>query len=92
MTDAQSMVEWLHGHPSRRIVIVAAGHYDKEGNWHPREGEALFELNTRLPDGRQVASRIAIRDEVMMEPLASDMIVHNAKKAIEALLSREATQ
>lgn len=84
----ESVVEWLHKHPSRRIVIVAAGRYDEEGNWHPREGEATFELNTRLPDGRQVASRIQIRDEVMMEPLAGDMIVHNAKTAIEHLLSR----
>lgn len=90
MTDAESMVAWLHQHPARRITIMAAGHHDEEGNWHPRDGEATFELTTRLPDGRKVASRIQIRDEVMMEPLASDMIVHEAKMAIGALLSREA--
>jgi hypothetical protein len=85
----QTVVEWLHEHPNRRIVIVAAGYHDKEGNWHPEEGAATFELNTRLPDGRQVASRVQIRDEVMMEPLAGDMIVHNAKMAIAALLASE---
>jgi hypothetical protein len=85
----QSVVEWLHEHPSRRILIVAAGYHDEEGNWHPKEGAATFELNTRLPDGRQVASRVQILDEIMMEPLASDMIVHEAKMAIAALLARE---
>jgi hypothetical protein len=85
----QSVVEWLHEHPSRRIMIVAAGYHDEEGNWHPKEGAATFELNTRLPDGRKVASRVQILDEIMMEPLASDMIVHEAKMAIAALLARE---
>jgi hypothetical protein len=85
----QSVVEWLHEHPSRRIVIVAAGYHDEEGNWHPKEGAATFELNTRLPDGRQVASRVQVRDEIMMEPRAHDMIVHEAKTAIAALLARE---
>jgi hypothetical protein len=92
MTDAQSMVEWLHGHPSRVILIKPAGHNGKDGEWVPRPDCATFTLVTRLPDGRKVMSNVEIRDEVMMEPLASDMIVHNAKKAIEALLSREAAQ
>jgi hypothetical protein len=85
----QSVVEWLHEHPSRRIVIVAAGYHDKKGNWHPEEGAATFELNTRLPDGRQVASRVQIRDELMLEPSAGDLIVHEAKTAIAAMLARE---
>jgi hypothetical protein len=85
----QSVVEWLHEHPSRRIVIVAAGYHDEEGNWHPKEGAATFELNTRLPDGRQVASRVQIRDELMLEPSARDLIVHEAKAAIAAMLARE---
>jgi hypothetical protein len=70
-------------------VIVAAGYHDKEGNWHPQEGAATFELNTRLPDGRQVASRVQILDELMIEPAAGDWIVQETKTAIAALLARE---
>ena len=90
MTEAQSMVEWLHQHSSRRIVIRAAGRRDQNECWHPRKGEATFELHSTLPDGRKVVSQVQILDELMMEPLASDMIVDNARTAIGALLNKEA--
>jgi len=89
MTNWESVVEWLHKHPSRMIVIRPGGHHDEEGNWHPREHAATFTLKTRLPDGRKVQSSVQVLDEVMVEPMAGDMIVHNAKTAIEHLLSKE---
>ncbi len=89
MTEAQSMFEWLHVHPSRMILIKPSGHNGEDGKWVPRQGRATFTLITRLPDGRKVMSSVEILDEVMMEPLASDMIVHNAKTAIGALLKSE---
>jgi hypothetical protein len=92
VSEWESVSEWLHKHSSRHIIIRAAGHYDEEGNWHPCEGAITFRLTTRLPDGRKVQSGVEIRDEVMIEPMAGDMIVHNAKMAIENLLSRGQSQ
>lgn len=89
MNEWQSVVEWLHQHPSRVITIRAAGGTDADGNWHPRERRVTFTLVTRLPDGRKVQSGVEVLDEVMIEPMAGDLIIHNAKKAIECLLSRE---
>lgn len=87
----QSVVEWLHEHPSRCIVIRASGRRDVDGGWTPREHTATFTLTTRIPDGRKVASSVEIRDEVMMEPLAGDLIIHEAKTAIDHLLSKPTT-
>jgi hypothetical protein len=84
----ESVVEWLHKHPSRVILIKPAGHNGEGGEWVPRPDRATFTLVTRLPDGRKVMSNVEILDEMMMEPAAGDMIVHNAKTAIEHLLSR----
>jgi hypothetical protein len=92
VSEWESVSEWLHKHPSRYIIIRAAGHSDEEGNWHPRDGAVTFRLTTRLPDGRKVQSGVEIRDEVMMEPMTGDMIVHNAKMAIENLLRRGQAQ
>jgi hypothetical protein len=89
MAEMQSMVEWLHEHPNRRIVITAAGYYNENGDWVPQEGAATFELNTRLPDGRRVVSRVQVSNELMLEPLATGMIVEEAKTAIAGLLSRD---
>jgi hypothetical protein len=88
MGEWESIGEWLHKHPSRTIMIRAAGHFDEDGNWHAREGQSTFVLTTRLPDGRKVQSSVRMLDEVMVEPMAGDMIVHNAKTAIEHLLTR----
>lgn len=87
MSDWESVVEWLHNDPSRTITIRAAGYCDEEGKWRPREHSATFTLTTRLPDGRKVQSSVTILDEVMAEPTAGDMIVHEAKTAIECLLN-----
>ena len=92
MSEWESVSEWLHGHPSRMIIIKPAGRVDENGKWVPREGRATFTLITRLPDGRKVMSNVEILDEVMMEPMAGDMIVHNAKTAIQNLLSRGQAQ
>ena len=91
MGEMQSMVEWLHEHPSRIIMIKPAGYFDQDGTWVGRNGRATFTLVTRLPDGRKVQSSVEVLDEVMIEPLASDMIVLNAKTAISALLASEPT-
>jgi len=88
MNNWESVVEWLHKHPSRIITIRAAGYFDEEGTWHPRENAATFTLTTRLPDGRKVQSSVQMLDEVMVEPMAGDMIIHDAKTAIENLLSK----
>ena len=85
----QTIAEWLHEHPSRTIVIRPAGHWAEDGSWIPREGRATFTLTTTLPDGRKVQSTVEVLDELMMEPVAGDMIVHQAQLAIESLLSRE---
>jgi hypothetical protein len=92
VTRWESIGEWLHEHPSRTIFIRAAGYSDEEGNWQPRHGVATFVLTTRLPDGRKVQSSVQMIDEVLGEPLAGDMIVHEAKTAIEHLLGRERSQ
>lgn len=89
MTEWESVVEWLHEHPDRMIVIKAAGRTDQAGQWRPTEGAATFTLVTRLPDGRKVQSNVTMRDEIMVEPRAGDLIVHEAKTAIACLLSRE---
>lgn len=89
MGNSKTLGEWLHAHPSRTITIKAAGHYDEEGNWLAREGQSSFTLTTRLPDGRKVQSSVRIRDEVLIEPMAGDMIVHEAETAIACLLGRE---
>ena len=92
MSEWESVSEWLHGHPSRMIIIKPAGRVDEDGKWVLREGRSTFTLVTRLPDGRKVMSNIEILDEVMMEPVAGDMIVHDAKTAIQHLLSRGQAQ
>ena len=89
MTPHESLVEWLHGHPSRVILIKPAGHTGKDGEWVPRPNRATFTLVTRLPDGRKVMSNVEILDELMIEPLAGDMVVENAKTAIACLLRSE---
>lgn len=89
MNEWESVVAWLHKHQSRNIVIRAAGYHDDDGNWHPREHSATFVLTTRLPDGRKVQSSVSVLDEVMVEPVSGDMIVHHAKQAIECMLSKE---
>jgi len=92
VSEWESVIEWLHGHPSRTIIIKPAGHTGKNGEWVSRPERATFTLITRLPDGRKVMSNVEILDEVMMEPMAGDMIVHNAKTAIQNLLSRGQAQ
>ena len=89
MDEWESLVEWLHKHSSRMITIRAAGYTDHVGAWHPTEDSATFTLITRLPDGQKVQSCVTMRDEIMIEPRAGDLIVHEAKTAIECLLSRE---
>lgn len=89
MSNWESIGEWLHADPSRTITIRAAGHLDDEGNWHAREGQSSFTLTTRLPDGRKVQSSVRILDELMAEPSAGDMIVHEAKVAIDNLLNKD---
>jgi len=89
MHSGQSLVEWLHGHPSRVILIKPAGHKGQDGEWIPRPDRATFTLVTRLPDGRKVMSNVEILDELMIEPAAGDWIVQEAKTAIEALLASE---
>jgi hypothetical protein len=88
VSEWESVSEWLHGHPSRVILIKPAGHNGKDGEWVPRPDRCTFTLVTRLPDGRKVMSNVEILDEIMMEPAAGDMIVHNAKMAIGNLLRR----
>ena len=78
----QTLVEWLHEHPSRMIVIRAA---------KQRDARVVFELITRLPDGRKVRSSVEIIDELMGNSMAGKMIVHNAKLAVESLLSQESS-
>ncbi len=90
MKEMQSMVEWLHEHPSRIIMIKPAGYFDQDGTWVGRKDRATFTLVTRLPDGRKVQSSVEVLDEMMIEPMASDMIVHNAKLAVGCLLNKEA--
>ena len=89
MHSGQSLVEWLHGHPSRVILIKPAGHKGEDGEWIPRPDRATFTLVTRLPDGRKVMSNVEILDEMMIEPAAGDRIVQEAKTAIAALLASE---
>lgn len=83
------LVEWLHEHPSRAIVIRPAGHWDEDGSWVAREGRATFTLTTKLPDGRKVQSSVEVLNELLMEPMAGDIIAHEAELAVESLLSRE---
>jgi hypothetical protein len=70
-------------------MIRPAGTTDEDGNWRPRDGRSTFTLVTRLPDGRKVMSSVEILDELMVEPMAGSLIVHNAKTAIECLLTGE---
>lgn len=88
MSEWESVVEWLHNDPSRTIMIRAAGYFGEDGKWQPKEHSATFTLTTSLPDGRKVQSSVTILDEVMSEPTVGDMIVHEAKTAIECLLSK----
>jgi len=85
----QAIAEWLHEHPSRTIVIRPAGYRAEDGSWIAHERRVAFTLTTRLPDGRKVQSTVEVLDELMMEPVAGDMIVHQAQLAIESLLSKE---
>lgn len=91
-TEWESVVEWLHKHPSRMIAIRAAGHTDRDGEWRPTKKAATFAVMTRLPDGRTVQANVTMLDEMMVEPRAGDLIVHEAKTAIECLLNRERPQ
>jgi hypothetical protein len=86
----QPLVEWLHEHPGRTVVIRPAGHWNEEGTWVARECRATFTLTTKLPDGRKVQSSVEVLDELLLEPEAGDLIVHEAKLAIDSLLAREA--
>ena len=85
-THWKSVVEWLHEHPSRHIVIRPAGHHDEEGLFHPRENAAAFVLTTRLPDGRKVSSKVEVRDELLEEPESGTKIVYEAITAIAGFL------
>lgn len=88
MNDRESLVEWLHGHPSHAIVIRAAGYFGEDGEWHPNENAATFTLTTSLPDGRKVQSAVTIPAELMTEPAAGEWIVREARTAIECLLAK----
>lgn len=88
MSAALSLVEWLHEHRDRSIIIRAAGYTDESGEWHPREHAATFTLTTKLPDGRTVQSSVSVLDELLLWPEAGDIIVQEAKTAIECFLHR----
>ena len=91
MTEWESVSEWLHGHPSRMIIIKPAGHRGKDGEWAPYKGRSTLTLITRLPDGRKVMWSAEILDEAMIEPVAGEMLIHDAKMAFRKLLENKET-
>jgi hypothetical protein len=86
MEPPQTLAEWLAEDERRYVVMRQSKRSRDDGTTYVEGDEVRFDVYTHLPDGRRVASGVAIPHEMLGEPEAGEFILLQAKLAVCNLL------
>ena len=86
MGTPQTLAEWLAEDDRRYVVMRQCKRSKEDGTTYVEAGEVRFDVYTHLPDGRRVATGVAIPQEMLGDSSVGDHILLQAKLGVMNLL------
>lgn len=86
MGPTQTLAEWLAEDERRYIAMRQSKRSREDGTTYVEDSEVRFDVYTHLPDGRRVASGVAIPKEMLGDPSVGDHVLMQAKLAVMNML------
>lgn len=86
MGTPQTLAEWLAEDDRRYVVMRQSKRRRDDGTTYVQDGEVRFDVYTHLPDGRSVASGVAIPQEMLGDLSVGDHVLEQAKLAVMNML------
>lgn len=86
MNTQQTLADWLAEDDSRYVVMRQCKRINQDGTTYVEAGKVRFDVYTHLPDGRRVATGVAIPQEMLSDPSVGDHILLQAKLGVMNLL------